>query len=347
MNGSVDTVRFQLQDYRIDKNANIVIRPGLINYATGEQKQDVLYRDQDHTIEGADAIRNTGKYNWTLNGKGCFLSCSIPKIHHGVNDKPVDRDQVKSVVSFLQTDLKENGIHTDIETSRLSRVDLVKQDRFRYLFTEYSPVFSMLNGKKQFKRTYGDTITFGNRQRECCIYDKGRQVQEMDGMKDVTPTNQVRAELRLLFHRTVTRTLEMDTTRDLVTNYDQVTDIYNREIRKYLTIPSDQVNGPGSQYVLFPGDPEQEMNYVKELNGGRFGMKEATMYMTGKFMLYLANGMTVDGFIDLVVRVSDYKNKRELRTRLRRYTKRVLLFGNVLPNRMKELYDEIYLRLAV
>jgi hypothetical protein len=259
----------------------------------------------------------------------------------------VDQGQVKQAVSFLETDLKKNGISTDLYSSTLSRLDVVKQDHFRFLFPEYTPLFSLLNGKRQFKRVHGTTFTYGNKQRELCIYDKGKEVKESEGLRDVTPTNVVRAELRLLFHRPVTRTTGLETTRDLVDHYGDLTGIYNREIQKYLTIPTDQVTGSGTQYVLFPGDPEQEMQYLKDLNGGRFGMKEIQLYMTGKFMLYLANGMTMDEFIYLVLRVSDYRNKYELRSRLRKYMKRVLLVGNALPNRMKELYDELYLRFAV
>lgn len=346
MNTSVDTVRLNLQDYRVDSNANVLISPGLIDYATGEQEQQVLFWDGDIPVKGQKAILNTSRYNLTLTNNGCFLQCSVPKIAHGRNDLPVDRDQLDGVVSFLQTDLKEHGINTNLFNAKLSRLDLFKQDTFRFSFLDYVPVFAMLNGKRQQRRDYGTTYLYGNTQRELCLYDKGVERAISEGMKDATPTNEVRAELRLLFHRPVEKATGMDTVTDLVTGYGDLTPVYNSELRKYLNVRIDPEH-ERHQYYLFTGDIAKEVNYLKDLHGGKLGTKQAKAYIYGKALYCLMDQNNLPLIIDTVVRCSDYSNPRVLKSRLERDVKELLLTWKAIPGQLKELYDELYLRFAV
>jgi hypothetical protein len=346
METSVDTLRLNLQEIRVDNNANVIISPGLIEYATGEQHQEVLFYDGDSPVKGAKAVLNTSRYNVTITNNGTFLQCSVPKIVHGRNDLPVNGDQVREVIDFLQTDLKEQGVHTNLHGAKLSRLDLFKQDTFRYNFLDYVPVFSMLNGKRQQKRDYGTTYLYGNTQRELCVYDKGVEQQNSEGAKEVTHTNQVRAELRLLFHRPVMKATGMDTVTDLVNGYGDLTSVYNSELRKYLNVRIDPYN-ERHQYYLFSGDIAKEVNYLKDLHGGRLGIKQAKQYIYGKALYCLIDSNNLPVIIDTVVRCSDYSNPRVMKSRIERDVKELLLTWKSIPGQLKELYDELYLRFAV
>jgi hypothetical protein len=346
MEGSVDTLRLNLQDYQVDSNANIFISPGLIDYATGEQQQTVLFYDGDEPVKGAKAILNTSRYNVTLTNNGAFLQCSVPKIFHGANDRPVTGDQVHQVIDLLQTDLKEKGVHTNLQGAKLSRVDLFKQDTFRYSFLDYVPVFAMLNGKRQQKRDYGTTFLYGNTQRELCVYDKGVERQNSEGNRDVTPTNEVRAELRLLFHRPVMKATGWDTVTDLVKNYGDLTTVFNSEIRKYLNVSIDQAH-ERHQYYLFSGDIVKEVDFLKQLHGGKLGIKQAKQYIYGKAVYCLSEGVSLPVIIDTVVRCSDYSNKRVMKSRIEKDVKELLFTWKAIPGQLKQLYDELYLKFAV
>lgn len=346
MESSVDTVRLNLQEINVASDANVLIQPCLLNYATKEQERTVLFYDDHEPVEGAKAILNTSKYNLTLTNKGCFLQCSIPKIAHGRNDLPVNREQVNGVISFLQTDLQDNGISTNLFNAKLSRLDLVKQDHFRYTFPDYVPVFAMLNGKRQQKRDYGTTYLYGNTQRELCLYDKGVEMQNSNGTKDVTPTNQIRAELRLLFHRPLAKATSMDTVTDLVRGYGDLTPVYNSEIKKYFNIRID-TDHDQRQYYLFCGDVEKEVEYLKQLHGGKLGTKQVKQYIYGKAVYCLMEGVDLPVLIDTVVQCSDYSNKRVLKSRLERDIKELLFTWKALPNQLKQLYDELYLKFAI
>ena len=346
MESSVDTVRLNLQGYQVKGDANVLIQPGLIDFATGDQEQDVLFYDGDEPVKGKKAILNTSQYNLTLTNNGCFLQCSLPKLAHGRNDLPVNGDQVNQVVSFLETDLKEHGINTNLFNAKLSRLDIVKQDLFRYTFPDYVPVFFMLRGKRQQRRDYGTTFLYGNTQRELCIYDKGVERQNSEGTKDTTPTNQIRAELRLLFHRPLTKATGMDTVKDLVSGYGDLTGIYNTEIKKYLNVRIDQ-DHEQHQYYLFSGDIAKEVDYLKQLHGGRLGIKQVKQYIYGKALYCLMDLHNLPVIIDTVVRFSGYSNTRVMKSRIEKDVKELLLTWKAIPGQLKDLYDELYLRFAI
>ena len=348
MQGSIDTLKLNLQDYQVKKDANILIHPGLIDNATGEQEQKLLYIGDGYKIEGAKAMLNTSAYNLTLTNNGAFLQCSVPKICNGRNDVPVTGEQTKEVLTFLEADLKDKGIHTNLQISKLSRLDVFKQDNFRYTFPDYVPVFSLLNGKRQNRRDYGTTYLYGNTQRELCIYDKGVEQQNSKGHQDITPTNQVRAELRLLFHRPVMKATGMNTATDLIKNYGELTPVYNKEIQKYFSVHLDE-RDEQRQYYLFTGDVEKEMSYIKQLYGGKFGMKQMKHYISCKALYCISEEISIPLLIDVAVRVSTYDDnaKRVLKARLERYIKELLFTWKALPGQLKQLYDELYLKFAV
>lgn len=345
MNGSVDTLKLHLQGFDIDKGANILIQPGIVDHASGAVNDDVLYSGAVK-IEGAKAFLNKSAYNFTLNTHGAFLQCSVPKIFHGNNERPVTGDQVSGVISFLENDLKANGIHANLDTAKLTRVDIFKQDTFRYSFPDYTPVLSLLRGKRQWKRAYGTTYLFGNTQRELCVYDKGVERQNGEGEREVTSTNDIRAEVRLLSHRPVSKATGMDTVTDLVKGYGHLTAVYNKEIQKYFDV-SIEANKEIHQYYLFAGDVEAEVRYIKHLNGGKLGMKQIKQYLSVKAWQFLSDRISLPVFIDTVVQVSDYKNPYVLRSRLERFSKELLFTWKALPGKTKELYNEMYLKLAV
>lgn len=342
MNESVDTLKFRLDDCEILLQNNLKLQRPVLNFGTGEV-EGKLININGKQEEAVKAFCNVDTFNLTIQPYGNFIQVSLPKVYHGYNTQPVNQEQASEAIKKIESNLLSNGIKTNILAGSLSRVDVFRNNETRYLTTEYDPVFSLMNGRRRSKRSYETTWTYHNTNRETCFYDKGALEAKDRGAKQPQPTNLLRCEQRLLKHRVI-KSIGLETVKDLLNNYDQVKEIYLKEASNIFTVSDIQPDGQ-TEMFLGKDDIQKELIYIRETRGGVFGLSEAKTYLIYKaFNLCFCD---VESFILAVLAVTTNESKRDLRAKLKREFSQYTFGKYSLPNRNKDLYDELYYKFAV
>lgn len=343
---SVDTLRLRLIDYNINSDANLTIQPSEINYATGEAQ--INYLDTLKSIEGKKAFLNTNKFNFTLSNKGSFIQFSAPKVfyNNGSNELPINANQLKTALIEIQKELKINGINTNIFNSDLSRIDVFKGEKTRYLFTEYAPVFNLLQGKRQNKRDYGTTYLFSNGLRELCFYDKDLQQAIELQKKNITPSTNMRGEVRLLKKQSIKPT-GLITANHLIQNYDAINDIYLKNIKNVFRTFIDKPENVKqlSLELITQNNIKTELLRLGNLKGG-VGMKAIKDFILMYGFNTLIELTSIDNFINTCIEVTNYENPRVLKQRLQFFINQYMFTNKALPSKVKTLYNELYYKFA-
>lgn len=272
----IDTLHMELVDYAVGKRTNLALQPSTIDLATGVPLWEVglWVNDAGEMVSGAKGYRNTDTYNLTISPQHgavrAFVHFSVPKVFHGgVNYYPVGCDGVRAVVERVERELAKDGVRTNLQKARLSRVDVFDNVVGDEPFPTYAPMFTLLSAKRQREKIEyaggeGVTVTgyrWGNKQQVTVVYDK---LEEMGKRKiDLAgyPKNTLRFEHRLLNGRKIQSSAGLVTVGDLWRGYDALRGTYRREM-EYLFR-----HEPGEVTVLCLDSLRGELERWKETYG--------------------------------------------------------------------------------
>jgi len=249
----LDTLKVYTPDFEVKDRARVSVQPGLVDYGTGEQREVSLFKDElGRDVYGQKAFVNTPQYNLTIQPMGAgvelFLQTSLPKTIHEDNYTPLTNSETTTALTAIEHDLMTRGIMVDLDNCGLSRVDLFKNVRGENNFLSYSPLFELLQSKRQHKRDYGTTFTWSNTQREVCAYDKLTEMQSRGMAIAGYPANTIRFEYRLKNSRVCGRELGVSTVKELVNNLDTLPVKYRDALSKSIfSLRVDEVNILASQ----------------------------------------------------------------------------------------------------
>ncbi len=249
----LDTLKVYTSDFTVKDKARVSVQPGLVEYDTGEQREVSLFKDESgRDVYGSKAFINTEQYNLTIQPMGhgveLFLQTSLPKVVKDNNYGPLTNSETEQAVKAIGQDLQSRGIGLNLDKCGLSRVDLFKNVVGDNDFMSYSPLFSLLQSKRQQQRDYGTTFTWQNTQREVCAYDKLVEMKSRGMSVTGYPVNTIRFEYRLKNSRVCSREIGSKTVKDLVNNLDGLADKYRDALSKSIfSLDVDQVNILASQ----------------------------------------------------------------------------------------------------
>jgi len=181
----IDTLKLMLNEYEITEDSEIRVQPASYQLGTGEKVEYPLFQTPSHGSHyGSKAYLNTDNWNLTLKplpggrATGAFLQLSVPKNYYGSNFYSVGEQGTKAVLSKVEGELKEKGIHTSLIEADMSRVDTFKNIEPEEPFSSYYSLFSLLKARKAIQRGYGTTFLLSNSQQEFCVYDKLEEMRE-------------------------------------------------------------------------------------------------------------------------------------------------------------------------
>jgi hypothetical protein len=228
----IDTLKLRLIDYDIKNNSKLIIQPSTKDLQGNENNNHILHRNSSGLeIEGSKAYLNTEHFNLNLgcgqsNSSACYVQTSIPKLANGKNYSPVDFMGLKTAIHTLEQHLKDNGIYTNLEQAKLSRLDLFVNVNAEYDFMNYSPVYRQLGLNRQNRQTdYGTTFLYGNRQIQLCVYDKRTEMLNREEDVSGLPIT-IRHELRLLKARKIKNDIGINNVAELFGAYDYLPEYY-------------------------------------------------------------------------------------------------------------------------
>ena len=218
----IDTLKLMLNDYEIADDSEIRVQPASYELGTGSKVEYPLFETPSHGSHyGSKAYLNSDNWNLTLKpmagggrATGAFLQLSVPKNYYGSNFYSVGEQGTKAVLSKVEGELKEKGVHTNLFGADMSRVDTFKNIEPEEPFSSYYSLFSLLKARKAIQRGYGTTFLLSNTQQEFCVYDK---LEEMKQRKLETSSlpNTMRFEHRLLNKAKVQNVYGMSRVEDI------------------------------------------------------------------------------------------------------------------------------------
>ena len=205
---TLDTVHLKLTDYTIEPDTVLEIHPSAYVVGTGEKKSEFpLYRNTEgEEFRGAFAKLNTPHYQATMKpfsagGKkstNLFVNFSVPKVHYGNNFYSVGEEGSQAVFKSIEQELWQAGIHTDIETADLCRIDTFKNIEPEEEFSAYAPLFGMLKMRRGADTAYPEGFLLKNTQQQFCVYDKIAEMQKRKVEVSHFPSQAMRFEHRCM-----------------------------------------------------------------------------------------------------------------------------------------------------
>jgi len=264
----LDTLKLYTEEFTIKDSAKLMLQPGQMSYESGDVRESKLFkRESGKPVLGASAfIKDDPRYHLQIMPKGgsvlAFVQCSIPKVARGENFYPATEVESSKALECINDALWERGVHLDLKSAKVSRVDLFTNAYCSEPFSTYRPLFELLRCKRQQRRDYGSTYLYSNTQRVLCIYDK--QVEMINrGAKVAGLPKAMRFELRYLNAQVAKKELGFSRAGELVSSLDHVREVYNKELLK-----SFFKFVPGEVEVLAASQLETEMMHY-QANYGR------------------------------------------------------------------------------
>jgi len=262
----IDTLKVMLNEYEITDDSEVRIQPASYELGTGSKVEYPLFQTPSHGSHyGSKAYLNADNWNLTLKplaggrATGAFLQLSVPKNYYGNNFYSVGEQGTEAVLSKVEGELKERGVHTNLKEADISRVDTFKNIEPEEPFSCYYSLFSLLKARKAIQRGYGTTFLLSNTQQEFCVYDKLAEMRERQlETGNLPPT--MRFEHRLLNKQKVQSVYGLSRVEDIFRGGYQV--IREKQVESW---KNSLFNFTAEEVVLLGSRQlEQEMRVFKE-----------------------------------------------------------------------------------
>lgn len=186
MEVGIDFLKFSTQEWRVKDwhSSGLSMRQSDIKAGKEESSEPFCIKDsRGHKVKGTKAILNepSGLFQLTIDPTSCRLQFNPSKPYHAhvlCSDEQTLKNRVNNVLLTLD---QEYGIQVDLNSSKVTRIDIAKNMSLKNPVSLYSEVFSMLKMKRQKRSGIHDqeTFNFGTAgTRFFQFYNKGLELQE-------------------------------------------------------------------------------------------------------------------------------------------------------------------------
>ncbi len=222
---TLDTIHLQLADFTVSEENSLTVQPAPYLAETGDRLFDRhLFTDtagREHT--GTKAYLNVpGMFQLSMlpfqkaeTGVNCFLQFSVPKVHYGNNFYSVGEEGSQAVFTSIEKELWENGIHTELKSAEMCRVDTFKNIEPEEEFSAYAPVFGLLKMRRGVDRVYPESFLLKNTQQQFCVYDKIAEMKSRKVEVSHFPAQAMRFEHRCMSKEKVKTVFGFASVKDL------------------------------------------------------------------------------------------------------------------------------------
>jgi hypothetical protein len=232
----VDTVRFLVSDFTV--SAGIGPREDGHEWtfrsstSGGETNAVPLFRPGGYgsAVSGDKAHRNSGLIRLTVKSVDCLLvECSLPRLIRESNIQEARQGDVARAIVAAERLLQRYGVTADLYEAKLSRLDLSRTVELENQVQRYEPVIRRLSFPRMRRERYEDTgARWRNNSREIVFYDKGL---EQEGKYSQV----ARLEYRLRGAESIQNHVDVDTTADLMDNWQDATGAYKSAAERLLS----------------------------------------------------------------------------------------------------------------
>lgn len=342
----LDKVKLHVSDFVVDDvgRSGLELVPSTVNLETGETKDSILFRDKSgRTVSGSRAVRNTDRYNLTVNGFGLSLSFNPSKPWHPFN--LVDDDDVfRSRFSELVGELSGLGIRADWFRSKVTRLDVSRNVVLNGSVRSYGSVWPWLKLKRsKHVRQYPDGYGSGNNSFGVILYDKGQEsrLTNDNGRGIYSGNNLLRCEFQYKRNRSVISNIGCRTLEHVQQlGLPAIADVYREQVRTKLLSVVDGMN----QRTIDFGTEVDILKQLKEQHDRTAITRHLALLSVPTFLEHYG---TVDQYVD-VLRSAGF-SRQAINRNVRVLTERLLLYDKVYKsqqNTVGKMINELHTKLA-
>lgn len=254
-----------LEEVKIQKNADLGIVPVPENLKSGEVRRKdggqvgfEVRRERESGGELVEEARfvnglyaNTEYYSFDVSTKGAVVKIySLPRLVKQSAEAidPVSPQETEQALDRLRGELAERGVEFP-KVSRVVRADLFKNCSVKLPPASYSNMLRGVGGQRTVQKTYGDSVLFGNKQRQASFYNKVEQLSDIHGVDISERGNLLRAEFRALRRATVSRDLSISTTQDLPSAWKRFPSLYSARMKELVFSRQDYASELADLYT--------------------------------------------------------------------------------------------------
>jgi hypothetical protein len=333
LSASLDKVTIWATNFDVSPLSNLQIQPRPFTLSEGQPEyENPLFTMSDgNEVYGSKAYFNSDRLNVTIERKNgdqwLGVSFNPNKFSH-YYEATTDKAQRRAQISSVRNDLEEIGLSFDYEGSRLSRVDLMKQQQLPDPLSLHHPVLSSLSAKRQTSRVHHDTFRFGNKSHQSEVYDKSLEA------KIPNLPNLTRFEIRALNGRSVNRLFGLSTISDLMeADTEELTSRYNEHLKSSIfhahTLPDETL---ASEIKLM------EFYISQSQRGG------VSNYLQNRGAIEVFKRFgSVDAIASALVEVGLSRQKaHQWKTKLSRLHSEAIAYQKRAQSETARLYDNLY-----
>ena len=233
----LDKVHLYTNDFQPLPRAKFEIEPCKIDNVTGEViNEQILWYEGKTPKIGRKAYNNDYGANITIKNGLLSVYYNPSTMMLGNNFHPTSHKQIAQSIDNIKNAFTEIGIKANVDTCKLSRIDLCRNMETDYNLDIYKPALDLITPK--WMPETDPTIKSGywlkaNRSLAFCLYDKLGQVisEKIDPLSlGIQSPNVTRNELRLVNHRTIKNLLSIESVNELNTqeHFHHRLDVYKQ-----------------------------------------------------------------------------------------------------------------------
>lgn len=164
----------------------------------------------------------------------CWVTASLPKVIYGHNARVLNKREYQNALAAVEERLYEIGVQVDIESAKLSRLDICRDSELARPSSVYMALLEIGHFNYQRRRlNYASGIVRGNNSTQLGIYDKEIELRNQSKRRacEIAP-HTVRIEMRLMNSRAVKRSFDLERAVDLYHLYDELADWLDQRIER-------------------------------------------------------------------------------------------------------------------
>jgi hypothetical protein len=233
----IDKITAYTREFSIDGDAELEIVPCSIDNNSGEElNSTVLWWNGFNPVCGRRAFINRHGVNITIENGRLTFSFNPSSIQFSNNFKIINYDEFKESLKRVEIILSALGIHINLDTCKLSRVDLCCNIEVNHDVNLYRSALQIISPKYMSKKHVllaDGSYTVRNKSRQYIFYDKVKQMKskgiDLEAF-EVKTRNIMRCEVRLMNHRSVENSITVGTLGELLVKatYANVKDIFKK-----------------------------------------------------------------------------------------------------------------------
>lgn len=247
---SIDKIKLQTEAFNIQS----ALKNGLLltTTKTGSDfrpdPETGIPKRSDYSLTSHKATFNNGLQVDIDSANTLIIQCSPNRILTGNHHEPRPYQEFPQSIETIVKTLNENHIDVDLTNTKISRLDLARQNKFTHSIESYVQAFANLGGNRNQRVAYEKGYYWESPDSEFIIYDKSFHAYKK--FKEKIEPNILRGEFRVLTQQGLNRIVKFNTLDQIKNvNMDNVYDNYTQ----------NRLFKNANQIFLFPHD--QQIQY--------------------------------------------------------------------------------------